>query len=141
MDIGPPTLPDIANSPLRRLVRAFLILFYGAAGVLHLWHPRPFLSIMPPWVPAPELVVALTGVTELAGALGLAVPPFRRAAGVGLALYALCVWPANFQHAMQDLSQGTGLPALYHIPRLAAQPLIIWLALWAAGFFPNVKKT
>lgn len=130
----------MVDRPSRRWARAFLILFYGAAGLLHLWHPRPFLSIMPPWVPAPEAVVALTGVAELAGALGLALPAFRRAAGVGLALYALCVWPANFQHAIQDLSQGTGLPALYHIPRLAAQPLIIWLALWAANFFPGVKK-
>ncbi|MCC7395145.1 MAG: DoxX family protein [Sphingomonadaceae bacterium] len=128
-----PDSPPPTDSLPRRAARYFLILFYGAAGVLHLWSPRPFLSIMPPWVPAPELVVALTGVAELAGALGLMLPRFRRAAGVGLALYALCVWPANFQHAMQDLSHGTGLPALYHIPRLAAQPLIIWLALWAAG--------
>ncbi len=140
MDMSPPSPPDIANSPLRRAARAFLILFYGAAGVLHLWNPRPFLSIMPPWVPAPELVVALTGVAELAGAVGLLIPQFRRAAGAGLALYALCVWPANFQHAMQDLSHGTGLPAFYHFPRLAAQPLIIWLALWAVDFSPGVKK-
>lgn len=140
MDIGPLPPPDNADRPSRRWARAVLILFYGAAGVLHLWRPRPFLSIMPPWVPAPELVVALTGVAELAGAVGLCIPRFRRAAGAGLALYALCVWPANFQHAIQDLSHGTGLPAFYHIPRLAAQPLIIWLALWAVNFFPSVKK-
>ncbi len=135
-----PEPTPLIDSMSRRVARAVLILFYGAAGVLHLWNPRPFLSIMPPWVPAPELVVALTGVAELAGAAGLLIPRFRRAAGVGLALYALCVWPANFQHALQDLSHGTGLPALYHIPRLAAQPLIIWLALWAVDFWSVVKK-
>ena len=135
-----PELSPLIDSLSRRVARAVLILFYGAAGALHLWHPRPFLSIMPPWVPAPELVVALTGVAELAGALGMTLPRFRRAAGVGLALYALCVWPANFQHAIQDLSHGTGLPIYYHIPRLAAQPLIIWLALWAVDFWPAVKK-
>ena len=36
-----------------------------------------------------------------------------RAAGIGLALYALCVWPANFQHMTLDLAhpdQGSGWP-------------------------------
>jgi uncharacterized membrane protein len=51
---------------------------------------------------------------------------------VGLALYALCVWPANFQHLTLDLARPDGGLGLgYHVPRLLAQPLIIWLALWA----------
>ena len=28
---------------------------------------------------------------------------------------------------------GGGLPLAYHLPRLAAQPLIVWAALWAGG--------
>jgi len=84
----------------------------------------------------PALVVALTGVAELAGAAGLLQwysPALRRAAGWGLAAYALCVWPANLNHMMLDMARadhGAGLG--YHIPRLAAQPLLIWLALWAS---------
>jgi hypothetical protein len=32
-----------------------------------------------------------------------------------------------------DLARpGLGLPLTYHVPRLAAQPLLIWLALWAS---------
>lgn len=55
----------------------------------------------------------------------------RRAAASGLALYALCVWPANVQHMLIDLSRAHGgLGLEYHVPRLAAQPLLIWLALW-----------
>jgi uncharacterized membrane protein len=88
-------------------------------------------------VPSPALVVALTGLAELAGATGLLQtrsPPLRRAAGWGLAAYALCVWPANFQHMALDLARPDGgLGLAYHLPRLAAQPLLIWLALWASG--------
>ncbi len=112
-------------------------LFYGFAGVMHLIAPHPFLMITPPWVPLPNLVIALTGVAELAGAAGIAQwrwPALRRAAGWGLALYALCVWPANFQHMALDLARADGGLGLgYHIPRLAAQPLLIWLTLWASG--------
>lgn len=117
--------------------RWLLVAFYAVAGALHLIAPHPFVSIVPRWAPAPDLVVALTGVAELLGAAGLAqarYPALRRAAGWGLALYALCVWPANFQHMLIDLARpGRGLPLAYHVPRLAAQPLLIWLALWVGA--------
>jgi hypothetical protein len=33
-----------------------------------------------------------------------------------------------------DLARAGGrLGLTYHLPRLAAQPLLIWLALWASG--------
>ena len=116
---------------IRAILRWLLALFYALAGYAHLDRPEGFLAIMPPWVPAPELVVALTGVAELLGAVGLVWKPVRSWAGIGLALYALCVWPANFHHAFSDIAvSGTDLDWSYHAPRLAAQPLIIWLALW-----------
>jgi uncharacterized membrane protein len=106
-------------------------MFYFAAGVLHLTSPAGFLLIMPDWVPLPEAVVAFTGVAEILGAVGLLVPRVRKAAGLGLALYALCVWPANFNHALNDIAlAGLHLSWWYHGPRLVAQPLLIWLALW-----------
>lgn len=121
----------------RDLARWGLALFYAAAGVLHIATPAPFLGITPHWVPAPATVVLLTGLAELAGAAGLVQPwsaPLRRTAGWGLALYALCVWPANFNHMLIDMARpGHGLPLAYHLPRLAAQPVLIWLALWVSG--------
>jgi uncharacterized membrane protein len=107
------------------------------AGALHLAAPRPFLRITPHWVPHPATVIALTGGAELLGAIALAQPfspVLRRAGGTGLALYALCVWPANINHFMLDMARtdhGWGLG--YHVPRLFAQPLLIWLALWTGG--------
>ena len=98
--------------------------------------PEPFIAITPGWVPMAVTVVLLTGLAELAGAAGLVQPwsaSLRRAAGWGLAAYALCVWPANFIHLLLDLARADGGAGLgYHIPRLAAQPVIIWLALWTA---------
>jgi len=119
----------------RRLTAWILGVFYGAAGAMHLLRPDPFVSIVPRIVPFPETVVALTGIAEILGAVGLQVPALRRAAGVGLALYALCVWPANWRHALEGIAIG-GLPTSwwYHGPRLAAQPLLAALALYAGGW-------
>jgi uncharacterized membrane protein len=118
----------------RAAFRILVAIFYGGAGVLHLTSPAGFIAITPGWVPFPETVVALTGIAEIAGAIGLMLPRFRTAAGVGLALYALCVWPANFNHALNDIAiGGTDLGWWYHGPRLALQPAIIWLALWVGN--------
>jgi uncharacterized membrane protein len=111
----------------RGIARGAIGLFYLVAGVLHLATPAPFLAIMPGWVPWPGTVVALTGVAEIAGAIGLWLPRWRRAAAIGLALYALCVWPANFNHMGID----DGANMAYHAIRLPLQIPLIWLTLWA----------
>jgi len=114
-----------------------LAMLYSIAGYFHIVNPAPFMAIIPGWVPWPEAVIWGTGIAELAGAAGIIQPwskPLRRAAGIGLALYALCVWPANINHLVMDLARADGGAGLaYHIPRMIAQPVIIWLSLWASG--------
>jgi uncharacterized membrane protein len=122
---------------LRSAIRVGLGVIYGAAGVLHLAAPHPFVGIVPSFVPAPALVVAATGVAELAGAAALLQPwslRLRHAAGWSFAAYALCVWPANINHMLIDLAKpDRGLGLGYHVPRMFLQPVLIWLAPWAAG--------
>jgi uncharacterized membrane protein len=121
------------ESRTRRTARWVLAAAYLVAGVAHLRSPGGFIAITPGWVPFPDTVIFLTGLAEIAGAVGLMVPRLRRAAGVGLALYALCVWPANINHALNDIAiGGVHLGWTYHGPRLALQPVIIWWALWAS---------
>lgn len=123
-----------AETPARRGARLLLALAYAVVGVIHLKSPQGFLPIMPDWVPFPREVVLATGVAEIAGALGLLIPRLRRAAGWGLAAYAVCVFPANIKHAMEGVALGgTVLGWGYHAPRLALQPILVWWALWAGG--------
>lgn len=127
----------------KAVLRWVMAVFYLAAGVIHIVRPAPFLTIMPAWVPAPEAVVFWTGVAEILGSLGLVQPfskPLRRAAGWGLAAYALCVWPANINHFALDMARPDGGLGLgYHVPRMFAQPAIIWLALWVGECLPRRK--
>ena len=122
---------------IRLVVRLLLAVFYAAAGFLHLARPEPFLTIMPPWVPMAEAVVFWTGIAELLGAAALLQGismPLRRAGAIGLALYAVCVFPANIHHFALDMARpGGGLGLGYHIPRMFAQPLVVWLTLWSGG--------
>ena len=119
---------------IRAALRVLLALFYAFAGWQHLVQPEPFLAITPEWVPFPGQVVLWTGIAELLGAAGLLQPfwpQLRNAAGISLALYALCVWPANINHLLMDMARPDGgLGLAYHVPRMIAQPVLIWLALW-----------
>ncbi len=115
------------------LARITIAPLYVLAGAIHLLRPDVFVRVMPAAIPQPHLIVLLTGAAEIAGAIGLFLPRARPWAGIGLALYALCVYPANIQHAVHDLSTGTGLGWAYHYPRLFAQPFICWWALAAGG--------
>ena len=119
----------------RTRCRVLLAVFYGVAGILHIAIPEPFLTITPAWVPQAETVILLTGLCEIAGAIGLLVPPLRRYAAIGLALYAVCVFPANIKHAIDSLGAVSVSPLhwLYHIPRLLLQPAIVWATLFAGG--------
>lgn len=122
---------------IRTAIGWLLAAFYAVAGYFHLANPAPFLEIMPSWVPVPGAVVFWTGIAELAGAVGLVQPisqRLQRAAAIELALYALCVWPANINHFAMDMARADGgLGLAYHVPRMIAQPIIIWLALWTGG--------
>ena len=118
----------------RRFARNACAATYLPFGVLHVLAPGLFLPIMPPSIPYPRQVVVATGVAEIMGAVGLLMPRVRRAAAIGLALYAVGVYPANVYHALARKS----VPPLpdswwYHGPRLAFQPVFVWWALYAGG--------
>jgi uncharacterized membrane protein len=118
---------------IRAGMRWVMAIFYAAAGIAHLAAPDKLLAITPSWVPFAPQIIFVTGLCELAGAVALVTKPLRRAAGFALAAYAICVWPANFKHAID----GIDLPYianswLYHGPRLAFQPVLVWWALFSA---------
>lgn len=131
---------------VRSALRWLLGVLYLVAGYFHLVRPEPFLSITPDWVPFPVAVIFWTGIAEFAGAAALLQPwsrDFRRAGGIGLAIYAICVFPANVHHFILDMARPDPvLGAPYHVPRMLAQPVLIWLALWTGGVtnWPFAKR-
>jgi len=121
---------------VRSVARLVLALAYLVAGIAHVAAPAGFERITPGWVPFAHQVVVATGICEIVGALALLfVPSLRRAAGIAFAVYAICVFPANINHAVNNIALGgTTLSWWYHGPRLALQPVVVWWALWSTGF-------
>lgn len=86
---------------------------------------RPDLVRMVPAVfPRPDLLVTLTGILEIAGALGLSYPPTARAAALCLCVLLLCLFPANIRAAREKLTiGGRAVPSL--LPRTAIQVVFV----------------
>ena len=70
-------------------------------GVAHFVRPlrTDMIAIVPPRLPAPALLVTVTGLLELLGAAGLLVPATRTVAAVCLLLLMLAMFPANIYAA------------------------------------------
>lgn len=80
-----------------KAVAVGLAAMFAMTGVAHFVDPlrADMITIVPPRLPAPALLVTITGVLELTGAVGLLYPPTRVAAAVCLFLLMLAMFPAN----------------------------------------------
>jgi len=117
----------------RRLLRWALAAFLATAGVGHFVRPDEFLQQVPPYLPAPELLVAVSGAVELGLALALVVlPRHRRAVGLAVALLFVAVLPGNIAQ-FTEARDAFGLDSdAARLTRLVLHPLL-WLWALAAG--------
>lgn len=90
------------------------------------------VAMVPNGLPDPELLVTLTGLFEIAGAIGLLLPRIAPLAAAGVALLLLAVFPANVHAARESLSIG-GTQVLPVVPRALLQ-LVFLVAVLVAGF-------
>ena len=103
-----------------------LIALWGLAavmvgvGVLHFVQPKPFVRIVPKYLPAPLALVYISGFFEIAGGVGLLFPATRVWAAWGLIALYLAVFPANIYMLTHNISLDPRKP----IPRW-----MLWLRL------------
>jgi uncharacterized membrane protein len=124
--------------PLKNWVTSlrWALLMFLLTASAHFGSQRPDLIQMVPQVfPNPELLVTLTGVAEIAGAIGLVIPRFAPLAAGALALLLVALFPANVHAARAGLTIG-GEPVTPLVPRTFMQLGFI-AALLAAGFAPR----
>ena len=83
--------------------------FFVLAGAMHFIKPKVYRQIVPPYLPAPDALVYVSGVAEAAGGLGLMVPSWRGRARWLLVATLLAVFPANV-HMAQHPEQYPQIP-------------------------------
>jgi len=132
---------DGPQSATRRLLRYSLAAFLAVAGVGHFTNTEEFLAQVPPYLPAPTLLVLVSGVVELALAAALVLLPRRRAA-VGLAVLMLfiAVLPGNIaQYTEARDAFGLDTDAA-RLTRILLSPLLWLWALAAGDIWPHPRR-
>ncbi|MFD9416030.1 DoxX family membrane protein [Streptomyces goshikiensis] len=86
-------------------LRGGLAAMYTLTGAAHFVGMRDeIVAMVPPALPAPELLVTLTGIAELACALGLLWPRTTRVAAAVLSVLLIAMFPANVHAAAGDVA-------------------------------------
>ena len=120
-----------AQLVLRILVALPLLI---SAVLLHFFRTDITASIIPPVFPARNFLVLLTGICEIAGAVGLFVPSFRRPAAFWIAIMLIAIFPANV-YAAGKVVGGLRMPG---VPlRTIMQIVYIALVLLAGYGWPK----
>jgi len=117
--------------PLARAALAFLFLWFFIGGIAHFVFTEAEMRIVPEWLPQPRLLVLVSGVFELLGAVGLLWQRTRRIAAWGLFALTLAVTPANI-HMLQIADQFPAVPYWALVLRLPLQLVLLGLIAWIA---------
>ena len=122
-------------SRVRTIARVVLAVSMIAIGLDHFINPDFFVRIVPrvltwSWI-GPLVLVQVSGFFEVLGGAGLLVPRVRRAAGIGLVLLYIAVFPANVNMCIHP-ELGGAIPLWALWARLPFQIVFIALALWVS---------
>jgi uncharacterized membrane protein len=120
--------------PPLELAALYLLAFVMVAiGTLHFVRPKPFVRIVPKYLPAPLALVYISGFFEILGGLGLLIPDARSWAAWGLIALYIAVFPANIYMLSHNISLDPRKP----IPRWALWlrlPFQLLFIVWAYWF-------
>lgn len=115
---------------MRPIALLGVVVFFTGAGISHFTHSGFFVSIVPPCLPAPRMLVYVSGVFEVLGGLGVLIGATRRWAAYGLLALLAAVFPANLHMALHaELFPDVTPTALY--VRLPFQLVFAAWVCWA----------
>jgi uncharacterized membrane protein len=104
-------------------------LLYAAAGINHFVNPDFYLPIMPPYLPAPLLLIYLSGVAEILLGIGVIVPRTARASAWTI-IAMLIVFMLVHVHMVANPQDFSDVPVWALWLRLPLQALLILWAWW-----------
>ncbi len=112
-----------------RIALAIMFLFTGFSHFTSMKYD--FAAMIPPPLPNDLWVIYLSGVFEIAGAIGLLIPRTRKLAGICLVLLLVALFPANVYAALSEIPLGGNAPTPLWA-RAPMQLLYIGLVWWTS---------
>ncbi|MGA1146211.1 MAG: hypothetical protein ACO3YU_04360 [Candidatus Nanopelagicales bacterium] len=127
---------------LRAIGRVVLGVFLVGAGISHFTSADAFLAQVPPWLPAPEAIVFVSGVVELVLGTFLVLAPRRYRPKVGwvVAGFFVIIFPGNISQFVTE-TDAFGLDSdAARFVRLLFQPVLVVWALWSTSAWKTWRE-
>ncbi len=115
---------------MKNLLKYLMALLYIAAGVNHFVNPGFYLNIMPPYIPAHEFMVALSGVAEIVLGAALLIPATQSLAAWGIIAMLLAFMPVHIHMLLHAADLYASVPFAALVLRFPLQALLILWAWW-----------
>lgn len=128
--LGALGIPFLATWPLAASY-ALTVMFLFTATSHFASMKEDLVNMVPRFLPNPRLIVYATGILEILGALGLAIPATRMVAGFCLAALLIAMYPANFNVARNQIPLRGQKPTPFWL-RLFMQLVYIGAVIWVA---------
>lgn len=104
-----------------------MAVIYILAGLNHFRMPRLYIKMIPPSLPSPKVLNAISGIAELAFGILLCIPAVSAWSAWGIIALLIAIFPANV-YMYTNEKAALGLPKWVRLIRL---PLQLVLIAWA----------
>ena len=112
--------------------RGALVIMFLFTGISHFTSMKyDFAAMIPAPLPDDLWVIYLSGVLEIAGAIGLLIPRTRKVAGICLVLLLVALFPANVNAALNEIPLRGEAPTPLWL-RAPMQLLFIGMVWWTS---------
>lgn len=117
-----------SRSSIGRIALSAMLL---VTSIAHFTHADKMADMLPDFTPAKVVTVYLTGLIEIAAAIGLLIPKLAKLTAILLIIFLILILPANIIGSKKQIDIGgmkNGLGYLYF--RIPLQILFIWWAYY-----------
>lgn len=119
-------------------LRAGVFAMFVLTGTVHfVWMREEIIGMVPSGMPNPGLIVSITGVLELLGAVGMLWRRTAPWAAGGLSLLLIAMFPANVHYALSGLATA---PEDALVPRTLMQIAFLSATLAIAIFYLRERR-
>ena len=125
----------MSHTTERQQAKRITALIFGLAligvGITHFVLTPLYAQIVPPFLPAPRVLVWVSGLAEIMLGGGLLIPRTRKYAALCTIALLIAVYPANIYMALEWQQFADLVPSVwFHVVRLPMQFVMIGVAYW-----------
>ncbi len=106
---------------------------YLLAGLNHFRNPKMYVKIIPKFFPNPRILNIISGLAEIALAVGLCIPALTHYSAIGIILLLVAVFPANL-YMLLNKKASFGLPKWLLMLRIPLQFILIYWAYYYTNY-------